>query len=60
MPELDVLLNATAQAQVDLVDAKEVQSVEGGVKAQIGRGAITVSGFYAKVKNIIGAGRSRW
>ena len=60
MPELDVLLNATAQAQVDLAEAKEVQSVEGGVKAQIGRGAITVSGFYAQGKEQYGARASRW
>ena len=56
MPELDFLLNATAQAQVDLFEAKEVQSVEGGVKAQIARGAMTVSGFYVKGKNNTGQG----
>jgi iron complex outermembrane recepter protein len=56
MPELDGLLNATAQAQVDLAEAKEVQSVEGGVKAQIARGAVTVSGFYVKGKNNTGQG----
>ena len=56
MPELDFLLNATAQAQVDLAEAKEVQSIEGGVKAQIGRGAITVGGFYLKGKNNTGQG----
>jgi outer membrane receptor protein involved in Fe transport len=56
MPELDFLLNATAQAQVDLAEAKEVQSVEGGVKAQFGRAAVTLGGFYTKVKNITGQG----
>jgi len=56
MPELDFLLNATAQEQVDLAEAKEVQSVEGGVKAQIGRGAITVGGFYVLGKNNTGQG----
>ncbi len=56
MPELDALLNATAQQQVDVAEAKEVQSVEGGVKAQIARGAITVSGFYVKGKNNTGQG----
>jgi outer membrane receptor protein involved in Fe transport len=56
MPELDGLLNAVSQAQVDLFEAKEVQSVEGGVKAQIARGAITVSGFYVKGKNNTGQG----
>jgi outer membrane receptor protein involved in Fe transport len=56
MPELDFLLNATAQAQVDLADPKEVQSLEGGVKAQFGKGAVTLGGFYTKVKNITGQG----
>ncbi len=56
MPELDFLLNAAAQAQVDLAEAKEVQSIEGGVKTQIGRGAITLGGFYIKGKNNTGQG----
>jgi outer membrane receptor protein involved in Fe transport len=56
MPELDFLLNATAQAQVDLAQAKEVQSGEGGVKMQFGRAAVTLGGFYTKVKNITGQG----
>jgi iron complex outermembrane recepter protein len=56
MPELDFLLNATAQEQVDLAEPKEVQSVEGGIKTQIGRAAVTVGGFYTKVKNITGQG----
>jgi outer membrane receptor protein involved in Fe transport len=56
MPELDGLLNATAQEQVDLAEAKEVQSAEGGVKAQIGRGAFTVGGFYVLGKNNTGQG----
>jgi outer membrane receptor protein involved in Fe transport len=56
MPELDFLLNAAAQAQVDLAEAKEVQSIEGGVKTQIGRGAVTLGGFYIKGKNNTGQG----
>ncbi len=56
MPELDFLLNAAAQEQVDLAEAKEVQSIEGGVKTQIGRGAITLGGFYIKGKNNTGQG----
>ena len=56
MPALDDLLNAQAQAQVDLFDAREVQSVEGGVKTQLGRVAFTVNGFYTKLKNQIGQG----
>ncbi len=56
MPALDELLNATAQQQVDLFEAREVQSIEGGVKTQLGRVAFTVNGFYSKLKNIVGQG----
>jgi iron complex outermembrane receptor protein len=56
MPELDFLLNAAAQAQVDLLEAKAVQSIEGGVKTQFGSTALTIGGFYTKVKNIVGQG----
>lgn len=56
MPALDELLNASAQAQVDLLDSREVESVEGGVKTQLGRVAFTVNGFYTKLKNIVGQG----
>jgi outer membrane receptor protein involved in Fe transport len=56
MPELDFLLNASAQAQVDLADPKQVQSVEGGVKTQQGRWAVTLNGFYTKLKKITGQG----
>jgi iron complex outermembrane receptor protein len=56
MPALDELLNATAQAQVDLFDAREVISVEGGAKYASGGVGVTVNGFYTKLKNIIGQG----
>ena len=56
MPELDALLNATAQGQVDVTEPKEVRSVEGGLKTQIGRGAVTLGGFYTEVKDIVGQG----
>ena len=56
MPALDELLNAQAQEQVDLFDAREVQSFEGGVKTQLGRVAFTVNGFYTKLKKIVGQG----
>jgi outer membrane receptor protein involved in Fe transport len=56
MPELDTFLNPTAQEQVDLIDAREVQSVEGGVKAQIGAAAFALNGFYTKLKNLLGQG----
>jgi outer membrane receptor protein involved in Fe transport len=56
MPALDEFLQASAQNQVDLFDAREVQSIEGGVKTQLGRAAVTVNGFYTKLKNVIGQG----
>jgi outer membrane receptor protein involved in Fe transport len=66
MPALDELLEATSQDQVNLFDAREVESIEGGIKTQMGRVAFTVNGFYTKLKNIIGqgaevvAGRTTW
>jgi iron complex outermembrane receptor protein len=56
MPALDEFFNAQAEAQVALFDAREVQSVEGGVKAFVGRLGFTVNGFYTKLKNIVGQG----
>jgi iron complex outermembrane recepter protein len=56
MPALDELLEASSQNQVDLFDAREVQSIEGGVKTQLGRVAFTVNGFYTNLKNLIGQG----
>jgi outer membrane receptor protein involved in Fe transport len=56
MPALDEFLNASAQAQVDVFESREVQSVEGGVKYAKGRFATTVNGFYTKLKNITGQG----
>ena len=60
MPALDELLNASAQEQVDLFDSREVQSIEGGVKTQLGRVAFTVNGFYTNLKNIVGQGARAW
>jgi outer membrane receptor protein involved in Fe transport len=56
MPELDSFLGATSQAQADLFEAKEVQSIEGGVKTQIGNTSVTLSGFYTNLKNLTGQG----
>jgi iron complex outermembrane receptor protein len=56
MPALDELLEASSQAQVDLLDAREVQSIEGGVKMQLGRVAFTVNGFFTNLKNVVGQG----
>jgi iron complex outermembrane receptor protein len=56
MPALDEFLQATSQDQVDLFNSREVQSVEGGVKAQVGGLSFTVNGFYTKLKNIISQG----
>lgn len=56
MPALDEFLNASTQAQVDLFDSREVQSVELGVKYGARRVGVTVNGFYTQLKNIIGQG----
>jgi outer membrane receptor protein involved in Fe transport len=56
MPALDEFLNATAAEQVALFDSRQVQSVEGGVKYATSRVAVTVNGFYTKLKNITGQG----
>ena len=56
MPALDELLNATAQAQVDLFDSREVLAGEVGMKYASGGVGITLNGFYTNLKNIIGQG----
>jgi iron complex outermembrane receptor protein len=56
MPALDELLEVTSQARVDLFDSREVQSIEGGVKTQLGRVAFTVNGFYTQLKNLLSQG----
>jgi iron complex outermembrane receptor protein len=56
MPALDEYLNATAQAQVDLFDSREVLAGELGVKYASGQVGVTVNGFYTKLKNIISQG----
>jgi outer membrane receptor protein involved in Fe transport len=56
MPALDEFLQAAAQAQVDLFEAREVQAAELGVKYATGRVGVTLNGFYTKLKNVIGQG----
>jgi outer membrane receptor protein involved in Fe transport len=56
MPALDELLEITDQARVDLLDAREVWSAEGGIKTQLGRVAFTVNGFYTYLTNLVGQG----
>jgi outer membrane receptor protein involved in Fe transport len=56
MPALDDLLNASAQAQVDLFDAREVLAGELGFKYAAGGVGLTLNGFYTKLKNLIGQG----
>ena len=56
MPALDEFLNASAQAQVDLFDSRDVLSGEIGVKYASGGVGITLNGFYTNLKNIIGQG----
>jgi outer membrane receptor protein involved in Fe transport len=68
MPALDAFVAAAAQEQVDLFDAQQVQSLETGVKGQIGNLAFTVNGFYTNLRNIVDqgftldslTGRGRW
>jgi iron complex outermembrane receptor protein len=56
MPSLDDLVELTSQDRVDLLEANEVRSIEGGVKAQFGTAAFTVNGFYSDLKKILGQG----
>jgi outer membrane receptor protein involved in Fe transport len=56
MPALDEFLNASAQEQVDLFDARDVKSVELGAKYAAGGVGLTINGFYTNLKNLIGQG----
>jgi outer membrane receptor protein involved in Fe transport len=56
MPALDEFLNATAQAQVELFDSREVLAGEVGVKYATSGLGVTLNGFYTKLKNIISQG----
>jgi outer membrane receptor protein involved in Fe transport len=56
MPALDELLNASAQAQVDLMDSREVRAGELGLKYASGRVGATVNVFYTDLKNLTGQG----
>jgi outer membrane receptor protein involved in Fe transport len=56
MPALDEFLNATAQAQVALFDARTVQSFEGGVKYASSTVGATVNLFHTLLKNIVSQG----
>jgi outer membrane receptor protein involved in Fe transport len=56
MPALDEFLNASAQEQVDLFDARDVTSVELGAKYAAGGVGLTINGFYTNLKNLIGQG----
>jgi outer membrane receptor protein involved in Fe transport len=56
MPALDEYLNATAEEQVALFDARTVRSVEGGVKYASGSVGATVNLFHTLLKNIVNQG----
>jgi outer membrane receptor protein involved in Fe transport len=56
MPALDEYLNAQAEAQVALFDARTVQSIESGVKYAAGPVGLTLNGFYTVLKNIVSQG----
>jgi iron complex outermembrane recepter protein len=56
MPELDKFLENRVQEQVDLFEPEEIQAAEAGVKYAADRVAVTVNGFYTKLKNVVGQG----
>ncbi|HEX6940592.1 MAG TPA: TonB-dependent receptor [Longimicrobiales bacterium] len=56
MPALDEYLNAAAVEQVELFDARNTLTGEGGVKFASDRVSFTVNGFYTLLKNIVGQG----
>ena len=56
MPALDEYLNAQAEEQVRLFDARTVRSYEGGVKYATGLLGVTLNGFRTEVKNITSQG----
>jgi outer membrane receptor protein involved in Fe transport len=56
MPSLDEFLNAVAEDQAKLFEAQQVQSLEAGVKSQIGEVAFTVNGFYTRLRNVTSQG----
>ena len=56
MPALDEFLDAQAQEQVDIYEARETLMFEGGVKYSSSRLGYTVNGFWGKLMNIVGQG----
>jgi outer membrane receptor protein involved in Fe transport len=56
MPALDEFLNANAQAQIELFEARESRQVELGVKYSGITFASTLNGFWAEILNNIGQG----
>jgi len=56
MPALDEFLNANAQSQIDLFEARESRMFELGIKYAGLQYAVTLNGFWAEVINNIGQG----
>jgi len=56
MPALDEFLNAGAQRQIELFEARESRMVEAGVKYSGGMFATTINGFWGQILNNIGQG----
>lgn len=56
MPALDEFLDASAQQQVDLFEARQTVMLEGGVKYSSPLLGFTVNGFWGELSNIIGQG----
>jgi outer membrane receptor protein involved in Fe transport len=53
MPPLDQLVAASAQEQVDLFEAREVRSSELGIKYAAGPVAVTLNGFFTRLRHIV-------
>jgi outer membrane receptor protein involved in Fe transport len=56
MPALDEFLDAQAQGQVDVFEARRTVMAEAGVKFSSSRLGFTVNGFWGELTNIVGQG----
>jgi outer membrane receptor protein involved in Fe transport len=56
MPALDEFLDAQAQDQVDIFEARRTLMGEGGIKFSSPRLGFTVNGFWGELTNIVGQG----
>jgi hypothetical protein len=56
MPALDEFLDAQAQGQVDVFEARRTVMAEGGIKSSSSRLGFTINGFWGELTNIVGQG----